>query len=124
MILLGMYLENYVDESLTNVTLTVLQGKVRIKSRNNGSFELDTGQNTYIPSDQFHEVFTISQTPSCFMYLFYNKTLMEMDEHPDVHPSTADIFNDIRKRIKGINRSIYLIGDAIMAILKENVLLA
>lgn len=117
-----MYLENFVDESLNNVTLTALQGRVRVKLQNNRTFELNTGETKEIPNDEFHEVHTISQTPSCYMYLFYNRSLMEMNAHPEIRPVTTDIFSDIRKRIKGINRSIYLIGEAIVTILSEHVL--
>ncbi|XP_065208287.1 vitamin K-dependent gamma-carboxylase [Planococcus citri] len=121
----GMYLENYVDESLINVTLSVLQGRVRIRFPNNRSSELETSQTDHIPRRTFHEVHTVSQIPSCYMYLFFNKTLMDMGEYPEPdHPSTSNMFNDIRKRIVGINRSIYLIGEAILAILRENVVFA
>lgn len=121
--ILGLYLENYVDESLTNLTLTVLQGRVRVNLENNRSFELNMGESEEIPSDEFHYVYTISPTPSCYMYLFYNQTMMETNTYTEHVPSTSDIFGDIRRRINGINRSIYLIGNAIVSIIRENFLL-
>lgn len=72
-------MDNYISPDLDNVTLTILEGTVIYEEDNeNRSKTLTTGERCSVTPNQFHRVITISNTPSCFMYSFVNKTLQDL----------------------------------------------
>uniref|UniRef100_A0A2C9JGW2 Vitamin K-dependent gamma-carboxylase n=2 Tax=Biomphalaria glabrata TaxID=6526 RepID=A0A2C9JGW2_BIOGL len=69
----GLMLENYVQPDFSNTTLTVLKGRVIVELED-FNITVKTNESLQIPADVFHKVYTVSETPSCFMYLFVNTT--------------------------------------------------
>ncbi|XP_023932515.1 vitamin K-dependent gamma-carboxylase [Lingula anatina] len=71
----GLHLENFVQADLGNTSLTVLKGEVvveLVEEKKNRS--LKEGDTMKLPPGKFHNVYTVSETPSCYMYLFCNTT--------------------------------------------------
>ncbi|KAK7493351.1 hypothetical protein BaRGS_00015477 [Batillaria attramentaria] len=79
----GLHLENYVHPDIGYTNITVLKGKVVVEvlpeeedqsvpSADNVT--LLEGQSTQIPGGRFHNVYTVSDEPSCYMYIFTNTT--------------------------------------------------
>ncbi|XP_033644268.1 vitamin K-dependent gamma-carboxylase-like [Asterias rubens] len=81
----GLHLENFVSEDFGNTTLEVLNGEVVVELvdvRKNVS--LKVGGKMQIPAGQFHNVYTISSTPSCYMYIFVNTTALAFSKDVEV----------------------------------------
>ncbi|XP_050394732.2 vitamin K-dependent gamma-carboxylase [Patella vulgata] len=71
----GLYLENYVQEDLGNTSITVLKGKVLVELVDkHKNYTLMEGESMQVPAGNFHNVHTISSTPSCYMYIYVNTT--------------------------------------------------
>lgn len=78
----GLRLENYVQPDLTNTTLTVLNGKVIVELvDDNKNITLGVNETAQIPPGKFHNVLTISETPSCYMYIYVNTTAKTFREN-------------------------------------------
>ncbi|XP_052764482.1 vitamin K-dependent gamma-carboxylase-like isoform X2 [Mya arenaria] len=77
----GLYLENYVQAELGNTSITVLKGEVTVElvdqSRN---ITLTEGKRMQLPPDEFHNVHTVSEEPSCYMYIFVNTTDVQLKQ--------------------------------------------
>lgn len=69
----GLMLENFVSEEL-NTTLNVLQGRVNVEV-DNANQTLGEGEEITVPSNASHVVYTVSDTPACWMYVYLNTTL-------------------------------------------------
>ncbi|XP_033108157.1 vitamin K-dependent gamma-carboxylase-like [Anneissia japonica] len=71
----GLYLENFVDPNLGNTSIQVLKGTVAVEIADGGkNVTLQEGDSIQVPPGRFHIVRTISDTPSCYMYLTVNTT--------------------------------------------------
>ncbi|CAG5118116.1 unnamed protein product, partial [Candidula unifasciata] len=71
----GLWLENYVQPDFDNTTLTVLAGTVVVEFVDEGNnVTLAPNQSVKITADAFHKVHTVSNTPSCYMYVYVNST--------------------------------------------------
>ncbi|XP_014681352.1 PREDICTED: vitamin K-dependent gamma-carboxylase-like [Priapulus caudatus] len=77
----GLYLENYIEEELGNVSLHVLKGNLVVEQENIGNVSLQTGDQVQINPGAFHFVHTVSATPSCYMYLYTNMTLVQLQRN-------------------------------------------
>jgi vitamin K-dependent gamma-carboxylase len=67
-------LENYVAAGL-NTTIEVLHGKVNVEVVDQKkNYTLNVGEKVDVPSGRYHNVYTISDTPSCFLYIYRNET--------------------------------------------------
>jgi vitamin K-dependent gamma-carboxylase len=70
----GLVLENYVAAGL-NTTIEVLHGKVNVELVDQKkNYTLNVGEKVDVPSGRYHNVYTISDTPSCFLYIYRNET--------------------------------------------------
>jgi vitamin K-dependent gamma-carboxylase len=70
----GLVLENYVAAGL-NTTIEVLHGKVNVEVVDQKkNYTLNVGEKVDVPSGRYHNVYTISDTPSCFLYIYRNET--------------------------------------------------
>lgn len=83
----GMFLENYVDDELTNVTIGVLEGEIVLhdgdvedESGRNEGWTIGKGGSLAISSGRFHRVETTSPHPACYMYTFANRTKQQLAE--------------------------------------------
>ena len=67
-------LENYVSAGL-NTTIEVLSGKIVVeivdKKKN---YTLKVGKKMEVPSGTYHNIYTVSTVPSCFLYIYRNET--------------------------------------------------
>ncbi|KAF5269192.1 hypothetical protein FQR65_LT02493 [Abscondita terminalis] len=78
----GMYLENYLDADLVNVTLTVLGGAIIYETENANkqsiSVKLSVGSSYNVVTKRFHKIYTEGMKPSLYMYTFVNRTKEEL----------------------------------------------
>ncbi|XP_034047407.1 vitamin K-dependent gamma-carboxylase isoform X1 [Thalassophryne amazonica] len=71
----GLHLENYVSEDLGNTSVQVLQGKVNVEVVDEKkNYTLQPGEQMQVPSGSYHKVYTVSEDPSCYMYIYVNTT--------------------------------------------------
>ncbi|KAL0965591.1 hypothetical protein UPYG_G00283300 [Umbra pygmaea] len=71
----GLHLENYVSEDLGNTSIQVLQGQVNVEIVDEKkNYTLQTGEQKQLPAGAYHKVFTVSEGPSCYMYIYVNTT--------------------------------------------------
>ncbi|KAL4240239.1 hypothetical protein ACF0H5_001033 [Mactra antiquata] len=71
----GLHLENFVQGDLGNTSITVLKGDVVIELVDQKkNLSLTEGDKIQLPVQQFHNIYTVSETPSCYMYIFVNTT--------------------------------------------------
>lgn len=67
----GLTLENYIQPDFENTTLKVLSGTVRFEFEGYQRV-LNTNETIILPSATYHNVTTISEKPSCYMYIYTN----------------------------------------------------
>ncbi|XP_059052353.1 vitamin K-dependent gamma-carboxylase [Achroia grisella] len=74
----GYVQEKYIPPELHNVTLTVLEGMVayepEVTKQQGQSYRLSSGNRIDVVSGIFHKVLNIGDTPSFYMYTFFNST--------------------------------------------------
>ena len=76
--MLGLFLENYIPPDL-NTTIEVLEGQILVEILGlQKNITLNVGQNLTVPSGDYHNVHTISSTPSCYMYVYLNQSDVEI----------------------------------------------
>ncbi|CAH1954167.1 unnamed protein product [Acanthoscelides obtectus] len=73
----GMYLENYIDDNMQNLTLTVLEGKVVYEIEDDdlqqsAGVVLSKYDSIPVENGVFHKIHTVSDTPACYMYTYVN----------------------------------------------------
>ncbi|XP_062583429.1 vitamin K-dependent gamma-carboxylase-like [Saccostrea cucullata] len=77
----GLHLEAFIQEDLGNTSITLLSGSVIVefvdKKKN---FSLSVGDKIQVPPGKFHKVYTVSEEPSCYMYIYVNTTHVEIIE--------------------------------------------
>lgn len=111
-------MENFINESLVNVTLTVLKGRVKIVLENSTSSILNEGESALLPSNAFHEIHSIYNTPSCYMYSYFNKTSFDLKNDTEKH-TPESFLQDVNRYVHKVQRSIYLITMAILSITED-----
>lgn len=82
----GLHLENFISSDMSNVTLTVLEGKVVYEIENGFQSvgeKLEKGESVPVEVDTFHRVHTMSPTPSYYMYTFVRNKPNEQTEDKD-----------------------------------------
>lgn len=99
---------------MENVTLTVLKGRVRMVEENGYDSVLNEGETTIVSNKLFHRVHVISDTVSCYMYAYYNRTYAQ-----NSRSSANTIETKNKTQHRGITYSIRLIVVAIFDILKD-----
>ncbi|XP_070186460.1 vitamin K-dependent gamma-carboxylase-like isoform X2 [Littorina saxatilis] len=77
----GLHLENYVHEDIGNASIMVLQGQVVVElipeegsDASPENLTVSQDHEMQIPGGRFHNVYTVSDGPSCYMYLYLNTT--------------------------------------------------
>ncbi|XP_075232992.1 gamma-glutamyl carboxylase [Lycorma delicatula] len=111
----GLYLENYIKKDLQNVSLTVLDGSVILETPGKSNKTIISGQSESVQSDIFHRVYTVSSTPSCYMYSFINKTVTQVPTFEKQNVVIQDsvklsdiLLNDVKNRWTNFQKVIYL----------------
>ncbi|XP_015278505.1 PREDICTED: vitamin K-dependent gamma-carboxylase [Gekko japonicus] len=77
----GLHLENFVSEDLGNTSLHLLKGEVAVEIVNKQTnYTLQEGDRIQLPAGEYHKVFTVSQEPSCYMYIYVNTTEAALEQ--------------------------------------------
>ncbi|KAJ3643909.1 hypothetical protein Zmor_026591 [Zophobas morio] len=125
----GLYLENFITEDLRNVTLMVLEGEVfyEVEDEHSAqSFGTKLSQNQSVPVEvgMFHKIHTISATPSCYMYIYVNKSREHLGDVPgpadsdrDVMYSPFPLIEDVQFRIDSFLLMINHISNSFLHVL-------
>ncbi|KAK7895714.1 hypothetical protein WMY93_021039 [Mugilogobius chulae] len=78
----GLHLENFVSEDLGNTSIQVLQGEINVEIvEEKKNYTLKTGEQTQVPAGAYHKVYTVSDGPSCYMYVYVNTTEAALQEN-------------------------------------------
>nr|XP_040054297.1 vitamin K-dependent gamma-carboxylase isoform X2 [Gasterosteus aculeatus aculeatus] len=78
----GLHLENFVSEDLGNTSISVLQGKVNVEIvEEKKNYTLQPGEQIKVPAGAYHKVYTVSEHPSCYMYIYVNTTEAALQEN-------------------------------------------
>ncbi|TNN71323.1 Vitamin K-dependent gamma-carboxylase [Liparis tanakae] len=71
----GLHLENFVSEDLGNTSISVLQGQVNVEIvEEKKNYTLQPGEKMKVTAGAYHKVYTVSEVPSCYMYIYVNTT--------------------------------------------------
>ncbi|XP_061886908.1 vitamin K-dependent gamma-carboxylase [Entelurus aequoreus] len=71
----GLHLENFVSEDLGNTSIHLLQGSVKVEVvEEKKNYTMQAGEKMTVPAGAYHRVYTVSQGPSCYMYVYVNTT--------------------------------------------------
>jgi vitamin K-dependent gamma-carboxylase len=131
----GLHLENFITEDLRNVTLTVLEGEVFYEVEDehaDQSFGIRLNKNESVPVEVgvFHKIHTISSTPSCYMYVYVNKTREYLGDAPksvggdrDVMYSPFPLLEDVQFRIDSFLRMVAHISNSFLHVLYDHPLI-
>ncbi|CAG9768345.1 unnamed protein product [Ceutorhynchus assimilis] len=119
----SMFLDNYIDEDLSNVSLTVLEGAVVYEMENyltmqSVGVKLLQGDSIDVPENHQHRVHTVSPTPSCYMYTFSKSP--DLNEENVKMYSALPIFEDFFVRLEAMVTMFGLIKNATFSLLFGN----
>lgn len=103
----GYELEKYLARELTNVTLTILKGRIIfepevVPTHTGHSHILTSGNSVKLDSGIFHRVLTIGDSPAFYMYTFVNTTATSL-EQKTLKPMLP-IFQELSRRFRDMNR--------------------
>ncbi|XP_022359868.1 vitamin K-dependent gamma-carboxylase isoform X1 [Enhydra lutris kenyoni] len=77
----GLHLENFVSEDLGNTSIQLLQGEVTVELvAEQKNQTLQEGEKMQLPAGEYHKVYTISSSPSCYMYIYVNTTELALEQ--------------------------------------------
>lgn len=104
-----MTLENYIQDDLSNVTLTIIEGEIAYEIENDELMQsvgakMKKGDSISVEIENFHKIHTISSTPSCYMYTYVRSHSTE--DNGNIHVgkryaySPFPILEDFEFRIK------------------------
>ncbi|CAF0789380.1 unnamed protein product [Didymodactylos carnosus] len=90
-----LHLENFIPYDL-NTTIEVLEGKVIVEYlKEKKNVTLNVGEKASVPNGDYHNVYTISPNPSCYMYVYINQSDVEMFTLWDKYHNISDkLLND------------------------------
>ncbi|XP_064163708.1 vitamin K-dependent gamma-carboxylase [Anguilla rostrata] len=78
----GLHLENYVSKDLGNTSVQVLQGQVSVEIvEEKTNYTLLPGDQMKLPAGAYHKVYTVSDQPSCYMYIYVNTTEVALQKN-------------------------------------------
>ncbi|XP_067879063.1 vitamin K-dependent gamma-carboxylase isoform X2 [Heterodontus francisci] len=78
----GLHLENFVSEDLGNTSIQVLKGELAVEIlAEKKNYSLKEGEKMQLPAGDYHYVYTTSEEPSCYMYIYVNTTMVQFEEN-------------------------------------------
>ncbi|CAN9504915.1 unnamed protein product [Ophioblennius macclurei] len=78
----GLLLENFVSEDLGNTSIHVLQGNLNVEIVDEKkNYTVKPGEQIKVPAGAYHKVYTVSEEPSCYMYIYVNTTEAALQEN-------------------------------------------
>lgn len=89
----GLQMDSFISSDLDNVTLTVLEGQIDFFETSDGEKAKGIGKGQTIPisSGKFHHIRTIGDTPSCYMYIYVNRTMQYLTENSSIELADEDM---------------------------------
>jgi len=72
----GLYLENYIAQEI-KANVTVLRGEIVVESEQKSNTSVKTNETLTLNSDETHIIHTVSDSPSCYMYVYHNTTWVQ-----------------------------------------------
>ncbi len=86
----GLNMDQFVPKDLGNTTVTVLNGDIIVEMNDQSkNVTLKQGEKFQVPAGEFHTTHTVSDTPSCYMYIYINTTEVELVEKIAKYKSTG-----------------------------------
>ncbi|OBS81225.1 hypothetical protein A6R68_20560 [Neotoma lepida] len=77
----SLHLENFVSEDLGNTSIQLLQGEVTVELvAEQKNQTLQEGEKMQLPAGEYHKVYTVSSSPSCYMYVYVNTTEVALEQ--------------------------------------------
>ncbi|XP_075163676.1 gamma-glutamyl carboxylase [Haematobia irritans] len=118
----GLTLDHFVSPDLTNVSLIILEGNVRYKSDNEtDSYFLTAGKSIGLPVGVMHHITTIGLKPSCYLYTYVNRTMLEenivIDETSKKEKVKLPLWKEFVSRIDNYKRFLQHMGNCILYLL-------
>ena len=110
---------NYISPDFDNVTLTLLEGAVRFESENSTKMaSLSKDQSTKVLPGVFHSVKTTSATPSCYMYIYTNRTMqiLNTNQHNQENPQNEmlPLHKEFSKRLENYIKFFQHVGNSLL----------
>ena len=111
-------LEKYVHKDLENMTLSVLEGALSV-TVGKRKIQLQQGGYIKIPADSYHNLHTISDSPSAFMYTYYNRTKANdsLNSEEEIFQMERSFIDSIIAKWDNIFNAIGLLSRSILRIL-------
>ena len=76
----GLSLENYIAPDI-KANITVLSGQIEVQTEHSNVSTILTANDTIsLSSDATHTVFTVTDQPSCYMYVYYNESWIDLSD--------------------------------------------
>ncbi|XP_018566321.1 vitamin K-dependent gamma-carboxylase [Anoplophora glabripennis] len=120
----GMYLENFINSDLQNVTLTVLEGKVVFEMEDQETLQsigvpLKKGDRVPVEVGVFHKIHTVGESPSCYMYTFVRDGVLDQEETDQKYTmySPFPLVEDVQDRMESLLRMWRHIGSSFLYVL-------
>jgi vitamin K-dependent gamma-carboxylase len=129
----GLTVENFLQEDLGNASVELLKGQVIVELVSSGkNHTLREGDRLQLPPGEFHNIHTISETPSCFMYIYINTTEHKLHEELEYlekggtsDSSNTDLLHTVRQeKYKIAMKANMTIWEKLNDFIKEKVKLA
>lgn len=100
-------MEKYLAKELTNISLTVLKGRIVFEPEvvpmlTGHSHILTSGKSINVDSGMFHRVLTIGDSPAFYMYTFVNSTTSSLEQEK-LKPMLP-VFQELSRRFYDMNR--------------------
>ncbi|XP_049821936.1 vitamin K-dependent gamma-carboxylase isoform X2 [Aethina tumida] len=116
----GMYLENFINSDVRNVSLTVLEGDVVFEmddpdTLQSTGIKLHKGDKIPIAIGYFHKIHTIGSKPSCYMYTYAKESQdIEPMENRQQMYSPFPMIEDVQNRLEALKSMFSQIYNSIM----------
>ena len=76
----------------------IFLGQVKVEF-NNANHTVNVGEEITVPSNDTHLVYTVSDTPSCWMYIYMNTTEWNNETIRNwiLYPGMLNVFNQLKQ---------------------------
>lgn len=113
----GLKLENYIQKDLSNVTLTVLEGEVIVEIMGRPNTTMQIGDYVHIPTQTFHTVWSVSDIPSCYMYVYTNNTMpRDVTQDPLTKKPLFPLLEETGRRWNNTKKAVNIVSEAVLNI--------
>uniref|UniRef100_A0A1B0CNL9 Vitamin K-dependent gamma-carboxylase n=1 Tax=Lutzomyia longipalpis TaxID=7200 RepID=A0A1B0CNL9_LUTLO len=115
----GLQMENFISKDLDNVTITCIDGSVRVSSEaSDDTMTLTPGQSVKLHAGIFHRVLVLGETPACYMYTFQNQTMKNLTEGGHLlvedEPPLLPIVDELHHRWENFVKFFAHVGNSLL----------